>query len=288
MRVAELEVGEHHRRVQPHPLVAVGQVEELGEVRRAHVRHHHRQLRVPLEHPRRRRVAGVVVADRRVARVHDHGGAGLGEQRPRRVQRRVVEVELPHLHVHLPDLHPGGDPVGDVRRHVVLRVERRRPQRLRDVALEAGRPLVEVARDARPVGVGQGREPAHPERAQLGHPLLDAAAVADRPLAPQLRAGVVELLPHLRLHRRRQEVGVHVEQAGQAQAPPERGGALDLLLPGELPAEVGGRLSHACPSAGARPPPPPRAWRCARRSTAACPTTSCRGPGRSRPWRGRP
>ena len=59
---------------------------------------------------------------------------------PDRVEQRVVEVELPHLHVHLEHLDAGAEQLVDVRRGLRLGVERRRPQRLRHVARRSRRP----------------------------------------------------------------------------------------------------------------------------------------------------
>ena len=94
----------------------------------------------------------------------------VGEHAPHLVEQRVVEVELPHLQVHLEHLDAGCDQLADVRRRLRLGVERRRPQRLRHVGGEAARPLVEVRRYPGLVRVRQRREPAHPERAQLRRP----------------------------------------------------------------------------------------------------------------------
>jgi hypothetical protein len=90
------------------------------------------------------------------------------------------------------------------------------------------------------VGVGQGGEPSYAEAAQLLDPLLVAAAVADRPLAADLRPGLVELGVDLGLEARGQEVDVDVEEAGKPEAAPER---RDLGL---LVGDVGGldRLSR--------------------------------------------
>ncbi len=146
------------------------------------------------EQPRQRCRAGEVVADRAGAGVHHDRRAGVLEHAPDRVEQRVVEVELPHLQVHLEDLDAGGDERRDVRRRLGLGVERRRPQRLRHVGAEAGRPVVEVRRDARLVRVGQRREPAYAHRPQQLDPLVVRLAVADRPLPADLRPGGVELL----------------------------------------------------------------------------------------------
>ena len=214
------EVGERHRGVEVRPLVPLGEVEELGVLRGTHVRDHRGQPRVPLEHAAQRVGPGELVADRPGTGMDDHRRAGLGDHAPDLVEHRVVEVEVPHLHVHLEHLDPGRDQVRDVRRRLRLRVERRRPQALRHPLGEAARPVVQVARDPRPVRVGQRAEPAYAEAPQRGDPLLLGAAVADRPLPADQRAGEVELRPHPGLDVGRQEVHVHVEEPGQAEAPP--------------------------------------------------------------------
>ena len=111
-----------------------------------------------------------------------------------------------------------------------LGVERRRPQALRHLGREVARPLVEVGRDARAMGVGQRAEASYAEGAELLDALLVAAAVADRPLPADLRAGEVELLPDPLLDVRRQEVDVHVEEAGEVEVLPEGAGLLDGLV----------------------------------------------------------
>ena len=83
----------------------------------------------------------------------------------------------------------------DVGGRLGLGVERRRPEALGHVGGEVARPVVEVGRDAGAMGVGQRAEPSYAEGAELLDALLVAAAVADRPLPPDLRAGQVELLP---------------------------------------------------------------------------------------------
>ncbi len=135
---------------------------------------------------------------------------------PGAVQQRVVEPELPHLSVHLEHLGADGHQLADVPSDTLLGVEGRRAQRLGHLVCEARRPVVEVRRDARPVRVGQRSEPSYAERAQRLDPLLVTAPVADRPLPADLRPGLVELRPDLRLDRRRQEVDVDVDQPGEA------------------------------------------------------------------------
>jgi hypothetical protein len=80
------------------------------------------------------------------------------------------------------------------------------------------------------VGVGKCREAAYAERAQQLDAFLVTAAVADRPLAADLRAGLVELGVDLALHVLGQEVDVHVEQARKIEVLPERADLLDRLV----------------------------------------------------------
>ena len=162
----------------------------------------------------------------------------------------------------------------------VLGIERARPEHLGYVGRERARPVVEVRRDAGLVRVGERREPADAHRPQQLHPLLVRLPVADRPLAADLRAGGVEHLPHRLLDVRRQEVHVHVEEAGQPEPLPERADRCDVLGPVRS-------VSHPCPSAGAPRPARSPGWPAARRASAACPRSSCPGPARSRPWPGR-
>ena len=223
---------------------------------------------------------GEVVADRHRSGVHEDRHVGVLEQPPRFVEQRVVEVELRHLQVQLEQLDAGVDQLSDVRRDALLGEERARPDHLGHVGRERARPVVEVRRDARLVRVGQRREPAYAHRPQQLDPLLVRLAVADRPGLTDLRPGGVEDVPHRLLDVGRQEVHVHVEEAGQPEPLPEGADRLDVLEP------VRG-VSHPCPSAGdprpARSPGSPAA----RPARAACPRSSCPGPARSRPWPGR-
>ena len=79
------------------------------------------------------------------------------------------------------------------------------------------------------MGVRQRREPTYAKRPELLDPLVVGAAVANPPLAADLGTGVVELRPHLALHRLGQEVGVHVEEPRKAEVLPEGAGGLDRL-----------------------------------------------------------
>ena len=133
----------------------------------AEVRDHGGQPRVPLHQGPHRAGTGVVVPDRSAARVHDDRRAGLGEHAPGVVEQRVEQVEVPDLHVHLEHLGAGGDRLGDVPGDALLGVEGRGRQALGDGGGEVGGPVVEVRRDARAVRVGQRREPAYAERAEL-------------------------------------------------------------------------------------------------------------------------
>lgn len=170
--------------------------------------------------------------------------ARLGEDAPHRVQQRVVEVEGPHLQVQLEHRDAVVDEPGHVHAGRGLGVERGRPQHLGHLLGELRGPVVEEARDARLVCVGQGREPSHPGLAQERRPLLQAAAVGDRPVPPDELATGVELPPHRTFDGWRQEVGVHVDQPGQAESAPEGpDGARAPSIEG-----VGDdRVSHACP-----------------------------------------
>jgi hypothetical protein len=153
--------------------------------------------------------------------MHDDRYVGVLQDPPDVVEQRVVEVELPHLQVQLEQLHPGGHQLRHVRRDALLREERRRPQRLGDLAGEGSRPVVQVRRHTGLVRVRQRREPAYAHLAEQGDPVLVRRAVADRPLATDLGAGGVEDVPDRLLDVGRQEVHVHVDQAGQPQPLPE-------------------------------------------------------------------
>ncbi len=137
---------------------------------------------------------------------------------------------------------PAADQLSDVRRHAVLREERRRPQHLGHVGGEGARPVVEVGRHAGLVGVGQRREAAYAHRAQQLDAVLVRRAVADRPLAADLRAGGVEDVPRppsgcwaagsARARRR----------GRAARAPPRRRGPARRPRPGPVR-----RVSHPSP-----------------------------------------
>jgi hypothetical protein len=73
------------------------------------------------------------------------------------------------------------------------------------------------------VRIGKRREPSYAELAELLDALLVRAAVADGPLAADLRSGLVELRVDLGLDVGRQEVDVHVEETGNAEVAPPLG-----------------------------------------------------------------
>jgi len=98
--------GERHRGVQRHVLVLGRQPEELRIVGRAEVSDDRDHPRMPLEQPRERLGAGVLVAGRGVARVHHDRGPGLREQVPHRIKQRVGGGEAAHLQVDLEDPRP--------------------------------------------------------------------------------------------------------------------------------------------------------------------------------------
>ena len=81
------EVGGEHRGVQVHPLVPLGEVEELAVLGHAQVRDHQLQPRVPLEQPGDRLGPGVLAGQRPGAAVDDDRGAGLLQPRPDRVEQ---------------------------------------------------------------------------------------------------------------------------------------------------------------------------------------------------------
>jgi hypothetical protein len=95
--------------------------------------------------------------------VHDDRRAGVLERAPDVVEQRVVEVELPHLHVHLEHLDARVDQLGDVRRASGSGKNVADHRHSGTSAAKAARPVVEVRRDAGLVRVGQRREPAYAE-----------------------------------------------------------------------------------------------------------------------------
>ncbi len=210
------EVGEGHRGVERHPLVLLGQREELGVLGGAGVRDHEPQPRVPRQEGRDGGRPGVGGRDGTAAGVQHHGGARLGDQAPGLVEQRVGDVEAADLDVHLEDLDRG-EPPGDVRRGSLLGVERAADGRLGHPRGEAGRPVVEPLGHARLVRVGQRGEARDAERAQHLDERLVGVAVVQRPGPPDERTGGVELRAHLGHDRGRQEVGVDVDQPGQSQ-----------------------------------------------------------------------
>ena len=98
------ELGEDHRRVEPGVLVGLGEGQELGVLRRTHVRDHGGEPGVPPQQPLEVVRAGELVADRAGADVDHDRRAGVLDQAERLVEQRVVEPELPHLGVQLEDL----------------------------------------------------------------------------------------------------------------------------------------------------------------------------------------
>ncbi len=150
-----------------------------------------------------------------------HRDARLGQLAPRVVEHRVVRVEAAHLQVALE--HPGAlaHRVPHIGGRARFREERRGVQAVRVPFREAGRPVVQRPGHAGLVRVQQRRERADAEPAQHLQPPQFFRAVADRPGPADQRTGRVEVRPHRGEQPVRHEVGVHVDQVGQAVAPPE-------------------------------------------------------------------
>ena len=121
----------------------------------------------------------------------------------------------------LEDPRPRRQRVAHVPRHPGLRVERRRRQAARRGLRERHRPRVQVGGHPRPVRVGERAEHPHPHAPQVGHPLLVAPLVPDRPADPDQRPGRVKVLPHPPQHPRRQEMRMHVRQPWHPKLPAE-------------------------------------------------------------------
>ena len=174
---------------------------------------------------------GELVADRAGAGVDHDRCPGVLEHAPDRVEQRVVEVELRHLDVHLEHLDalaraacrrtPGPRARGRTSPTTGTRAPRGRSRR----------PVVEVRRDPRPVGVGQRREPAYAEARAAGRPAPRGCrgSGSATPARSSARPGRTGRRPCAG-RSRRQEVDVHVEEPGRPRSCQNDADLLDRLV----------------------------------------------------------
>jgi hypothetical protein len=217
-----------------HTLVGLGQLEERAVLRHAEVSDDQLQSRVALQQPGDRSRPGVRTLQRTRAAVDDHRCAGLLQPAPHGVEQRVTRVVPADLHVHLEDPRAALQRLRDVERRLRLGVERRRLQDPRVGRGELHRPVVEPSGHARLVRIRQRREGPHSQPVEDGEALVVRQRVGQRPRDAVVLLPVGEVLPHLGLHARRQEVDVRVDQPRETQLAPVPGDVVVVDGRGDL------------------------------------------------------
>jgi hypothetical protein len=202
-------------------VIAVGEREELLELRAAQVRDHRGQPRVPGQHLAERSGTGEAGGDRRRPRVHHDRCTGFGQHPPHRIQQGVSWIEAAHLQMRLEGPRAAIERRAYVRLGVRLGEQRRGGHAVRRPGGEVERPVVQRPCHSRLVRIRERGERSHAERAQVGEQVGLAPPVVDWPGPADKRPGRVEVRPHALQQPRRHEVDVHVDQSGQPESAPK-------------------------------------------------------------------